>query len=159
MNMNIMSHKKTILILVLIIGVFFAYWFLFLSKKDAQQSLGQGSNTNVKAQGANTSQYDKDFVSSLLGLSSVNLDISILQSKVYQALNYPTTPFVVNYSMESGRNNPFLPIGFEGNSVIQQAPTQQTVPAANVNTSSTTTQTPPATTNPEPTVKPTPKKF
>lgn len=157
MNMNIMSHKKTILILVIVIGIFFAYWFLFISKKDAQKTMTQGSNVNLKAQGASSSPYDKDFVSSLLGLNSVNLDVSILQSKVYQALNYPQTPFVVNYSMESGRNNPFLPIGFDGSSPVS-APAQQ-----NVNTATTTTAVPPATTNttntttPAPT--PTPKKF
>ncbi len=157
--MNIMNHKKTILILILVIVAFFTYWFFFLSKKDSNQNT-QNTNQNVKAQGSvSNPQYDKEFVSSLLGLSSVSLDVSILQSKVYKALNYPETPFVVNYSMESGRKNPFLPIGVdEGenttanvrvqeNTTVVTPPSNEPAPAPISTTTNTTT------------VKPIPKKF
>lgn len=149
--MNIMSHKKTVLILILIIGLFFGYWFLFLSKKEAQQS---NANKNVKAQTTSSgTQYDKDFVSSLIGLNSVKLDKSVLESKVYKALNYPEKPFVVEYPKESGRPNPFLPIGFEQATVVQ-APAQQSIsdkPAA----TTTPKVAPSASTTPQPT----PKRF
>lgn len=116
--MNIAKNKKIILILILLLFVFFGYWFFFLSKKDAQNSINQSSNQtnkNVKAEtSSSNTQYDKDFVTSLIGLNSVDLNISVLSSKTYNSLNYPDKPFVVNYSMDSGRDNPFLPIGYDG---------------------------------------------
>lgn len=154
-----MNHKKTILILILVIVAFFTYWFFFISKTDSNQNT-QNANQNVKAQGATSNpQYDKEFVSSLLGLSSVSLDVSILQSKVYKALNYPETPFVVNYSMESGRKNPFLPIGVDVSdnataNVKNQENTTEVAPPVN----ESPVIPPPATTSTT-TVKPIPKKF
>lgn len=162
--MNISNNKKIILILIIILLAFFGYWFFFLSKKDAQNAINQSNNQtnqNVTAQTpSSNTQYDKDFVSSLIGLNSVNLDVSVLSSKTYKALNYPDKPFVVNYSMDSGRDNPFLPIGSDtaANSNIQSQnkeidnATSSTVTATtsniiNNNTSTTTT------------VKPIPKKF
>jgi Ca2+/Na+ antiporter len=113
--MNIAKNKKIILILILLLLAFFGYWFFFLSKKDAQDSINQSNNQtnkNVKTETASSNtQYDKDFVTSLVGLNSVDLNISILSSKTYKAMNYPEKPFVVNYSMDAGRDNPFLPIG------------------------------------------------
>ena len=103
--MNIANHKKTILILILILIVFFGYWFLFLSKKDTQNT-NTNTNTGIKTQNkVSNTQYDKDFVSSLLGLNSVDLNVSLFQSSAYKALSYPEKPFVVNYIRESGRFN------------------------------------------------------
>jgi hypothetical protein len=108
------------------------------------------------AQTPNTSntQYDKEFVSSLLGLNSVDLNVDIFQTKTYKALSYPEIPFVVNYSRESGRGNPFLPIGQESGSVVK--PVVQTKDASATTTVNTTPVTPPAATS---TPKATPKKF
>jgi len=117
--MNIVNHKKTILIIIVVLLAFFGYWYVFISKKDADMSSGtKSSNQNLKTQvNVSNTPYDKEFVSSLLGLNSVSLDVSIFESKVYKALNYPEIPFVINYSTESGRNNPFLPIGVNSESV------------------------------------------
>ncbi len=151
-----MSHKKTILILILIIAIFFSYWFFFLSKKNIKEDM-KGGNSNIKSQNTGVSQYDKDFVSSLLGLNSVNLDVSILKSPAYAALNYPEIPFVVNYSMESGRNNPFLPVGYD-NATVNIPEEQKTVnTSAPASTAATTTTNTSSTTNNN--VKPIPKKF
>lgn len=163
--MNIANHKKTILILIVVIALFFAYWFFYISKKKVQQDANQSANKNIKAQSTGNSQYDKDFISSLLGLSSVDLDTDILKSKAYNALNYPENPFIVDYSMESGRNNPFLPIGMEG-SVVSKSNSSQQNKSTNTNTNpATTTSTAPATnTAPAPaatstTPTPIPKRF
>jgi len=150
--MNIIKNKKIILILILIIAIFFGYWFFYLSKKDVQE----GADTNLKTQTkSSNTQYDKEFVSSLIGLNSVNIDVSILQSKVYAVLNYPEQPFIVNYSMESGRNNPFLPIGFEGTGVRSETQSQTVAPAATTSVISD----PVATSTATSTVKPRPKTF
>jgi hypothetical protein len=88
----------------------------------------------------------------------VTLDVRIFESKVYQALSYPQIPFVVNYSRESGRNNPFLPIGVD----TGKAPTVQTQVDVNPATApSQATTTPPTSPAKAPTQTgtPTPKKF
>jgi hypothetical protein len=113
--MNILKNKKIILILILLLLAFFGYWFLFLSKKDAQDSISQSNNQtnkNVKAETpSSNTQYDKEFVTSLVGLNSIDLNISVINSKTYKALNYPDKPFVIDYPIDAGRDNPFLPIG------------------------------------------------
>lgn len=155
--MNIKNHKKTILILILLIIVFFAYWFFFLSKKDVKDNTGQ--NSNLKTQNiASGTQYDKDFVSILLGLSSINLDTTVLKSKTYQALTYPEVPFVVSYPTESGRNNPFLPIGSD---VTNTPRNQRNLEQNTQNQTPATVATPPQTPSAASTTKPTPtlKKF
>lgn len=159
--MNISNHKNTILIIILVLLAFFGYWFFFLSKKEATQSAQANQSLKAQTPVASNTQYDKEFVTSLLGLNSVNLDVSIFQSKVYQALSYPEVPFVVNYSRETGRDNPFLPIGVDP-ARAQNVQTQTVAPA-----STTVEPTPaqPATTpktnptTPAPTPVPTPKKF
>ncbi len=147
--MNISSHKNTILIIIAVLVVFFGYWFFFLSKKDASIDTQNTSALQAGTPAANTT-YDKEFVTSLLGLNSVNLDVSIFQSKVYQALSYPEVPFVVNYSRDTGRDNPFLPIGID-------ATVNQTVQTQNKPTETNTSPAP--TTSSSTTPKPTPKTF
>ena len=146
--MNIASHKKTIAIIIIVLASFFAYWFFVLSKSNVPSSVDK--NGKPQATASNT-PYDKDFVSSLLGLNSVDLDVSIFKTNVYRALSYPEVPFVVNYSRESGRYNPFLPIGYEGSNTTSDV-TTQTKP---VEITPVATTTPTATS----TAKPTPKKF
>ena len=158
--MNIFNHKKTLLIIILIIVAFFAYWYLFLSKKQLDKELGK----NVKSQDINSyTKYDKEFVSSLLGLNSVNLDVSIFESKTYQLLNYPDKPFEIIYPKDTGRKNPFLPIGVDN--IIKtntQVRDKKENPIENTSTGttqsdtvSTTTSTTTKTNNP----KPIPKTF
>lgn len=152
--MNIANHKKTILILILILIVFFGYWFLFLSKKDVQNT---NTNTSIKTQNkVSNTKYDKDFVSSLLSLNSVDLNVSLFQTPAYKALSYPEKPFVVNYIRESGRFNPFLPIGIEGENINNVTNNQDII---NNNAVSTTTLTTPPTTSSSTSVKPILKKF
>lgn len=148
--MNIIKNKKTILILIVIIAIFFGYWFFYLSKKDVEVDADKNLKSQTKT--SNT-QYDKEFVSSLIGLDSVNIDISILQSKIYNTLNYPENPFVINYPMEFGRNNPFLPIGFE-NTNINLETQNQVIASSSINVITDT-----STTTATSTVKPIPKKF
>lgn len=128
--MNIANHKKSILIIIALLLAFFGYWYFFISKKDTStQNTGQIKSTNTKA-GAPVSGgiYSKEFVASLVGFNNVKLDVSIFESKEYKALNYPEKPFDINYSKESGRDNPFLPIGIEGRSFESAVQTQtQTV--------------------------------
>jgi len=154
--MNISNHKKTILIIIAVLLAFFGYWFFFLSKKEAVQPNTTG-NLTTQAPDASNTQYDREFVTSLLGLNSVNLDVSIFQSKVYQALSYPEIPFVVNYTRETGRANPFLPIGVEPGSGAQTVTTQTNVTPAATTTSNSTTTTPRGTGSSTP--NPTPKTF
>jgi len=122
--MSISNHKNIILIIIITLLAFFGYWFLFLSKKDnSTNPLSQSGLTNASAPSA-TTEYDREFVTSLLGLSSVDLDVSVFESKVFKSLNYPEVPFTVNYFRESGRDNPFLPIGVDP-STTQSAPQNQ----------------------------------
>ncbi len=140
--MNIYNHKNTILIIIIVLLAFFGYWFFFLSKKEAIKPNQPSRGLTAQAPAVVTSTpYDKEFVTSLLGLNSVSLDVSIFDSKVYQALSYPEIPFVVNYTRDAGRNNPFLPIGVD---VVKPNDVKTQV---NVNPSATTTSTtpPPAT--------------
>ncbi len=154
--MNISNHKNTILILIIVLLSFFGYWFFFLSKKDVTKTAQANQSLKTQTPLASNTQYDKEFVTSLLGLNSVNLDVSIFQSKVYQALSYPEVPFVVNYSRDTGRDNPFLPIGVDATRT-QNVQTQTTVtppPAPAVTQPATTPKT-----TPTPTPTPTSKKF
>lgn len=159
--MNIFSHKKTISIIIIIIIAFFAYWFLFVSKQQVQNNIKQTNNPNsqnvVPINKVSNTQYDKEFVGSLLGLNSVDLDTTVFESKVYKALNYPQTPFVVNYSKETGRNNPFLPINVEAvlnnNTAVQEKNNIENNQDNNINTATTTNNTNATTTKPNPKVK------
>lgn len=160
--MNIVNHKKTILIIIVVLLAFFGYWYVFISKKDTSVKDGNLSvNKNLKSSNpkSSTTQYDKDFVSTLAGLKPVNLDVSFFETKAYKALSYPETPFVINYPKDSGRINPFLPIGVDISSVNNSAQTQNKTnvtlenPTQLNSTSTATTtiiKTPP---------KPTPKTF
>ncbi len=158
--MNIFNHKKIIFVLILIIIAFFAYWFLFVSKQDAQDNINQNTNQNnqnvIPINKVSNTQYDKEFVGSLLGLNSVELDTSVFESKVYKSLNYPQTPFVVNYSRETGRTNPFLPINIEAVTNTVEVNTQEkqveTKNPTDLNVSSTTINNS-TTTKPNPKVK------
>lgn len=159
--MNIVNHKKTILIIITVLIVFFAYWFIFVSKNDvAKQSNTQSLNTNLKNQiNVSNTPYDKEFVSSLLGLNSVKLDVSVFETQAYKALNYPEVPFVINYSKESGRNNPFLPIGIDSGVLKTNIQTQN---KKDIQVSSTTQPVPTTLKSSTSSVSvpvPTPKKF
>ncbi len=165
--MNISNHKNTILIIIVVLLAFFGYWFFFLSKKDGSKPAqsGQGLTAQAPTAVAGT-PYDKEFVTSLLGLNSVNLDASIFQSKVYQALSYPEIPFIVDYIRETGRANPFLPIGVDtvNSKVVEtQVNVNPSVPAATTTTpAATTPKTTPKVTpgsTPTPTPAPKPKTF
>ncbi|MBC7766993.1 hypothetical protein H7Y21_03310 [Arenimonas sp.] len=179
--MNIFKHKNIILIIIIVLLAFFGYWFFFLSKKDAIQTKkpGQGLTTQASPVSSNT-PYDKEFVSSLLGLNSVNLDVSVFQSRVYQALSYPEIPFVVDYTRDAGRANPFLPIGVDAvkntntstqvnesdtNSNPSMVPVTNATDTAPVSvparktTTKTTPKSTPKTTPASPTVTPQPKTF
>lgn len=138
--MNILNHKKTILIITLLLLTFFGYWFLFVSKKDNTSTTSRSSNLNLQPQvNVSNTPYDKEFVTSLLGLNSVNLDISIFESKTYKALDYPKIPFTINYSTESGRNNPFLPIGVNQDVINKDILNQNKTDTVAPTTISTTT--------------------
>jgi hypothetical protein len=172
--MNILNHKKTILIIIAILILFFGYWFFFLSKTDtnsqssSKNSLQPQSSSQVKTSGT---PYDKEFVASLLGLNSVDINVSVFQSKVYQALSYPQVPFVVNYSRESGRDNPFLPIGIDSSNnapVLDQnksgnnidSTTTDSSSTVNISTTSNSVVKYPVKKQPQKTpIKPQPKKF
>jgi flagellar basal body-associated protein FliL len=165
--MNIANHKKSILIIIVILLAFFGYWYVFVSKKDAlTKSTAQSSNQNLRTQvNISDTPYDKEFVSSLLGLNSVSLDVTIFESKVYKALNYPEIPFVINYSTESGRSNPFLPIGVNSESVnidnLEQINTNETTSSSTQPIPTTLKDNKPASSKPASTTTPapTPKRF
>ena len=163
--MNISSHKNIILIIIIVLLAFFGYWFLFLSKKDENVPAQKGALSTQAPVVAGKTQYDKEFVTSLIGLHSVNLDVSVFQSKVYQALSYPEIPFIVDYTRETGRDNPFLPIGVDTNK-SQSAPTQvidnptpntTAPPVAPVTTPAPKTSPPKTPTEPAPATTPAPK--
>lgn len=170
--MNISNHKNTILIIIAVLLAFFGYWFFFLSKKDVNPKAAQNGNLVAQSPVAATNTtYDKEFVTSLLGLNSVNLDVSVFQSKVYQALSYPTVPFVVNYTTETGRGNPFLPIGIDTGKGQVSTQTQTTESTANPNPrlvpetvvseshATTSVKAPSKITTPATSTGPTPKRF
>lgn len=169
--MNITNHKNIILIIIVVLIAFFGYWYFVISKKDPKnnQSTTSALSTQQPSGTKNSdTQYNKEFVTSLLGLNSVNIKTSIFQSKVYQALNYPEVPFVVNYSKDAGRYNPFLPIDVEGSNSSQNNANSQsrnvlnadlgaqsTVSTSTVNQNLNSTSTNNSTTTP----KPSPKRF
>jgi hypothetical protein len=150
--MNIKNHKKTLLLIIATLILFFGYWFFFISNKKPSNSSSSGL-TNTVMNVSNT-QYDREFVESLLSLSYVNLDMSIFNSRTYQALNFPEIPFVVNFSRESGRDNPFLPIGVDQVSTPSNIQNQLNI---NTNTGINTAS---STSNPvkAPVVNPTPNQ-
>ena len=161
--MNISNHKNTLLITIAVLLAFFGYWFFFLSKKDAMPQAAQNGSLTAQAPAANKS-YDKEFVTSLLGLNSVNLDVSLFKSKVYQALSYPEVPFVINYSRETGRDNPFLPIGVDVGKTQTVQTQVNTNPASATQTPASAVLAPASTTTPAKAtstapVTPTAKKF
>lgn len=158
--MNISHHKNIILIIIAALLIFFGYWFFFISKKDPAKNLNSSIGLTVQNPSSSNTQYDKDFVASLVGLNSVSLDTALFQSKAYQMLSYPEIPFLVNYSMETGRDNPFLPINFD-NSSSQTSQTQVIIdnnPSVNSAPKNISTSTPAVKNNPS-TPAPTPKKF
>lgn len=156
--MNILNHKKTILIIIATLIAFFGYWYLFINQKDtSKQDTNQIKSSSAKLNTLTTNNlYSKEFVSSLVGFNSVKLDISIFELNEYKALNYPEKPFDINYSKESGRDNPFLPIGTEGRSSINSLQTQDKTKTISNETdltsklSTTTSTTASTTTKPKP---------
>jgi hypothetical protein len=130
--MNIKNHKKTILIIVITLVLFFGYWFFFISNKDTAET-SQSSGISSSPINVSNTEYDREFVESLLSLSYINLDVSMFNTRTYQVLNFPEIPFVVNFTRESGRDNPFLPIGVDGANTSSNIPTQ-----LNVNTNTNT---------------------
>ncbi len=168
--MNIFTRHKTILLSIIgLILIFFGYWYFVLSKKTAATTKQSGANgglvkntDSTPSATAGNKGYDKEFVAGLLSLNTINLDVNIFNSVAYKALSFPEKPFVVDYNIQYGRQNPFLPIGVDAvgisTSITTQSsgPTVDVPPASVVETASTTPTPAPATTTP---VKPTPKTF
>ncbi len=131
--MNIANHKKTILLIIATLIIFFAYWYFFVSKKDTSTNEGVGlSGLSTGAPSVSGTKYDKDFVASLITLNSVNLDTSIFESNTYKVLNFPETPFPENFFRESGRTNPFLPIGIDESGVNNNTSVQNQLNIGNI---------------------------
>lgn len=118
--MNIFTRHKNILLIVIgLVLVFFGYWYFFLSKKTPQVQNSTGgalvkTNDVAVSATAGNKKYDKEFVSGLLSLNTINIDTSLFASEAYQALSFPEKPFPVDYDFSHGRQNPFLPIGVRG---------------------------------------------
>ncbi len=143
--MNIFSkHKKLLLTLIGLVIVFFAYWYLVLSKKDNKvQNMNTGGLTagviepDVKFSSTTDSslKVDKEFVNGILALNSVSIDTSVFNTDAYKQLTFPDNPFPVDYAIPVGRVNPFLPIGAQGRSpfnIVSQVQGQPGTPAEQV---------------------------
>lgn len=134
--MNIANHKKTILLIIATLIIFFAYWYFFVSKKDTSTNEGVSlSGLTTGGPAVSGTKYDKDFVASLITLNSIKLDTSVFESNTYKALNFPETPFPENFFRESGRINPFLPIGIDisginNNTSVQEQSNLGNIPVA-----------------------------
>ncbi len=112
------KHKKILLILIGIVVVFFLYWYFVLSKKNTTTATNVSTGGLVQVD-QNTStgttseslKIDKQFINGILSLNSVKIDTDIFKYPAYEALNYPDKPFTVDFDLQAGRVNPFLPIG------------------------------------------------
>lgn len=132
--MNIFAkHKNILLSIVGLVLVFFGYWYFVLSKKNITNDSRAGTGGLVKStENAASVQpaskgYDKEFVSGLLSLNTINLDVTIFDSVVYKALSFPEKPFAVDYNIPYGRQNPFLPIGINAVGISSSITTQNPV--------------------------------
>lgn len=143
------KHKNTLLALIGIILVFFGYWYFVLSKKNETTSANALVATNGvqgKTPTGSANSYDKEFVANLQTVRYIDLDTEIFNKPAYKALSFPQVPFAVDYNIEPGRKNPFLPLGVEvaGSAQSQPTPAQSEVQATTtpVATSTATTTRP-----------------
>lgn len=162
------KHKKLLLIVVGLVIVFFGYWYFVLSKKGDDTVIvnatggGLVRSSDVGVTGTSTAnlEIDKKFINGILSLNSVNIDIKLFETHAYRALSFPDKPFIVDYAIEAGRGNPFLPIGIDspvefeagpgsGNQVVEtrRATTSTSTSTA---TSSRASSTPPVNPRPAP---------
>ena len=138
--MNIFSQHKRILLGIIVLTIaFFGYWYFVLSKKSTTTGTSKTGALikNVQSEitaNAPEKTYDKEFVSGLLSLNNINLDITMFNSAAYKALSFPDKPFAVDYDIPSGRQNPFLPIGVSTGKNIFTTPIN-TVPSASASPS------------------------
>ncbi len=152
------KHKNILIILVLIVIAFFAYWYFVLSKKDASQTRNVSTGGLVKvtdqpltASSSEQLKLDRQFVNGILTLNSVKIDVGIFKSPAFQALNYPDKPFEVDYKLPVGRDNPFLPIGLNSKASLSTGTqvSSTSTPSGSPTGTSTATTTP---TTPKPPV-------
>ena len=160
------KHKKLLLIIVGLVIVFFAYWYFVLSKKGDETVnvsatggglVGSAELDSTSASTTSNLEIDKKFINGILSLNSVNIDVKLFETHAYRALSFPDKPFIVDYEIDAGRGNPFLPIGIDspiefeagpgsGNQVVETRAKASTSTTA---TSSKASSTPPS--NPRPT--------
>lgn len=154
------KHKNILIVLVLIVISFFAYWYFVLSKKDTTQTrnvstggLVKTTDQTVSASSSEQLKLDRQFVNGILTLNSVKIDVGLFKTPAFQALNYPDKPFDVDYKLPVGRENPFLPIGVNAKQTAVSDVQQVVVGSASttVNQISTSTAT---TTRPQAPVQP-----
>lgn len=155
--MNMFSkHKKILLTLIGLVILFLAYWYFVLLKKPTQtQNMNTGGLTAnvgqeepVSSTTSSSAKVDKEFVSGILALNSVNIDTSVFATEAYKKLTFPDNPFPVDYALQVGRVNPFLPIGAVGRSPFNIIPQAQGGAIAPTNASSTPPVVAPASTTP-----------
>ena len=143
------KHKNILIVLVLIVISFFAYWYFVLSKKDTAQTRNVSTGGLVKSNDSSASsassteqlKLDRQFVNGILTLNSVKIDVGLFKTPAFQALNYPDKPFDVDYKLPVGRENPFLPIGVNAKQTASSDVQQVILNATTTNQTSTSTAT------------------
>ena len=104
-------NKKNILIIIIAI-IIFAVAFMYLSRNNSTSDTSSLSVNNTEAPTG-----DSQYIYNLLQqMSVVKLDDSIFSSSVFQSLKDNT---VVLTPQDTGRNNPFSPIGSDSGKIIQ----------------------------------------
>ncbi len=96
--------KKIFIILIIIAVALLAFWYLGNNNQPSDSSL----STTVSAPQSTDAKY---IYSLLQSMKQVKLDNSIFSNPVFTSLKDNT---IMLSPQDSGRNNPFAPIGTEG---------------------------------------------
>lgn len=96
------QHKRTLIITIIVIGVFVAYQQLYVKARD-------GRVLSSQVAGASGSAAGQEIINVLSGIRGINLDTSIFEDDTFNSL----VDFTQEVRSEPvGRSNPFAPVGF-----------------------------------------------
>jgi hypothetical protein len=125
--MNILKNKK----ILIVIGIFVVALVAYALMRDSSNTSATGvvkqavsSNTVTTAGGSAASTLDgpgKEFVAQLLAIQNINFNLDFFTDSVFTGLQDWSRP--IN-PQESGRPNPFAPIGDDSRDFSPQTPEQ-----------------------------------
>ncbi len=135
----LLRYKKIIIGVVVIVLLFLAYSVFMPKSTDTSTALTRQDSTKFSGTGTNnyTEGPGTEFVSQLLAIQNIHLDIGIFSDPAYLYLQDFSRELTLQ---EAGRPNPFAPLGIDGATPPSNSPTANTQPSSNgfVKTSTST---------------------